>query len=188
MALDRLLSAYLSRLQTRPLLATCVEKFGCPAKRPGLHDPSTFPVQGIRDEKTRYIREIVLLMHNDNALTSIAAQTHDFGKDPERFRLTATTMDLHGPKALRRGAAQIARDCVDPSPLPTPQDIAGALSLTDPVFAFTRQQAGQLYRQYTIVKSIVGLGKVPFPLKLLHELDDNLRALFVLAPMAQVMQ
>ena len=79
MALHRLLSAYLSRLQTRPLLAKCVAKCGYPAKRPGLYDPSTFPVQGVRDQKTRRIREIVPLMHNDNALTSIAAQTHDLG-------------------------------------------------------------------------------------------------------------
>src|SRR5580765_209538 len=127
MARHRLLSAYLSRLQTRPLLAKFVEKFGCPAKCPGLNDPSTFPVQGIRHQKTRCIREIVPFIHNDKALTSIAAQTHDFGKDPERFRFTATAMDLHGPKALRRGAAQVGRDRVDPPPLSTPQNVAGAL-------------------------------------------------------------
>src|SRR5215470_17326361 len=43
MALDRLLSAYLSRLQARALFAKGVEQFCCPAKTPCFYKPTVCP-------------------------------------------------------------------------------------------------------------------------------------------------
>ena len=71
MALDRLLSAYLSRLQARALFAKCVEKLGRPAKTPGFYNPPTLPVQRITQQKARDIAQLLPLMDNDDPLPSI---------------------------------------------------------------------------------------------------------------------
>src|SRR6516165_11633597 len=47
---------------------------------------------------------------------------------------------------------------------------------------------GQPNRQDAIVKGIVGLRKVAFPLNLLHDFDYDLRTLFVLTSMSQMME
>ena len=62
MAIDRLLSAYLSRLPACALFAKCVEQLGRPAKCPGLNDPPTPPVQRISQQKAWDIGQILPLM------------------------------------------------------------------------------------------------------------------------------
>ena len=71
MALDRHLSAYLSRLLACALFANCVEQLGRPAKGPGLNNPPTPPVQRITQQKARDIGQVLLLMDDDDTLAPI---------------------------------------------------------------------------------------------------------------------
>jgi hypothetical protein len=52
----------------------------------------------------------------------------------------------------------------------------------------TFNQARQLQRQYPSVKGIMGLGEMPFGLKLAHDLHSDLGAFAVLQSMLVVMQ
>src|SRR5262245_11888945 len=113
---------------------------------------------------------------------------HGLRKGPKRLRLPAAAVHLKRPKALGSGLPQRRGDLINSPPLTPPEDVTGALHLARPMFPFPFQPASQPHRQDAIVKGIVGLRKVAFPLKLLHDLDNDLRTLFVLTSMAQMME
>src|SRR5215831_3566936 len=123
MAIDRLLSAYLSRLQACPLFAKCVEQLGRPAKGPGLDDPPTLPVQRIRQQKAWGIGQVFPLMDNDQPLATITTYTHGLRKGPKRLRLAVAAVHKQRPKALRGVLPQRRRDRINPPPLAPPQDV-----------------------------------------------------------------
>src|SRR2546425_6320707 len=155
MAFDRLLIAYLSRFQPRPLFAELVKEFGCPAKGPGLNNPPTLPVQRIGHQKTRGVGQIRSLLDHDNAFPAIAFEPHRLGEDPKRLLLPVATAHLHPPKTLRMLAAQFGTYLINPSPLGFPENMPRTFQFTHPMFALTLDQSGQLQGQYSIIKGIV---------------------------------
>ena len=101
MAIDRLLSAYLSRLQAGHWLAELVKDFRGPAITPGLNDAATLPVERVRQEKTGRIPHVSWLMDDHQMLPPLAFQADDFRKRPHLLRVSIPTADAHGPKTVR---------------------------------------------------------------------------------------
>ena len=63
--------------------------------------------------------------------------------------------------------------------------MAGARNFAHPMLAVPLNQTAQCDRQDTVVKGIIGLGKLPFGLSLPPELDNEFRP-FPIAPLMQV--
>src|SRR2546425_8142475 len=100
MAFDRLLIAYLSRFQPRPLFAELMKHFGCPAKTPRFDDASTLPMHRIGHQKAGRVRQLRPLMHHRDPFAPIALEPDTFGKGPKLFLLPIATTHLHPAKTL----------------------------------------------------------------------------------------
>src|SRR5215813_10183839 len=186
-AVDRFLLAYLSGLQSCHLLAELMKDFRGPTIAPGLDHSPAFPMQGIGHEKTRCIRQVLLLVHNDQPFAPIALQPDGLRKRPVWLLLTIATLCTDGTKALRVLSLQLRCHNVHSAPLAIPLDVARALQLAHPVFAMALKIPRQLQMQDPIVKGIVRLWKLALFLKLLDDLPCDLRSLAILQLMVAVM-
>src|SRR5215813_4454784 len=178
-ACDRLLVAYLSRFQARPLFAELVKEFGCPAKTPRLEDPATLPVQRISHQKPRGISQVLPLLDYDQPCTTIAFEPDTFGKRPKRLALPVATAYCYSPETFWMRTAQPCGHLIYAPPVALPQNVARALHLTDPMFALACNEPRQLYGQHAIVKGIVSLRELPFLFQVGHHLYYYLCALLV---------
>src|SRR5262249_4464965 len=123
MAIDRLLSAYLSRLQACPLFAKCVEQLGRPAKGPGLDDPPTLPVQRIRQQKAWGIGQVFPLVESAQPLAPKTSKAAGLGKAQKRLRPAVGAVPLQRRKARGGFPPQPRRARINPPPLAPPQDV-----------------------------------------------------------------
>src|SRR4029450_8817472 len=101
MAFDRLLIAYLSRFQARPLLAELVKHFGCPAKTPRFNDAPTFPMQSIGSYKAESGSQLPPFMRDGDPFTAIAFESDTLSEGPILFRLSIATAHADFADALR---------------------------------------------------------------------------------------
>ena len=77
----------------------------------------------IRQQKARRISEILLFVHDDQMLASIAFEPYDFRKDPKQLCLPIATVHLHGTKTVWIRLPQRLGHRIHPLPLALPLDV-----------------------------------------------------------------
>src|ERR671914_1506377 len=77
-----------------------MKDLGSPAITPGLNYSSTFPMQRIGEQKTGGIGQVLLFMHDHQALAPIPLQPHSLGESKEHLLFTIAAAHLHRPEAF----------------------------------------------------------------------------------------
>jgi hypothetical protein len=78
---------------------------------------------GIGEEKAGHIGQLGVFMDNDQPLTSIALQPHDFRKGPILLGITVATPDPYLAETLGVPVPELRRHRIHPPPLPLPLDM-----------------------------------------------------------------
>src|SRR4030095_2680816 len=159
-----------------------------PTITPSLNHAPTVPMQRIRQQKARGIPEILLFVHDDQTLAPIAFEPYDLRKHPKWLHIPIATAHPHSTKTFRMRLAYLLAHTTPTPPLALPLDMARAFQLTDPVFASVLDATAQLQAQHTIVKGIMGLGKMAFLFELLHDVQRERGPLLITETMDAVVQ
>src|ERR671936_1222206 len=115
-----------------------------PTITPGLNHSPTFPMQGIGDQKTRSIGQVLSFMYDYQALASIPLQPDHLGEGKEHFLLAVTAAHLHRPETLWAVLSQLGSHFIHAPPAALPLNMAPNLHLTDQLLTATLNQTRQL--------------------------------------------
>ena len=100
-----------------------MKDFRGPPITPSLEHTTTVPMQRIRQQKTRSIPKILLFVHDDETLASIAFEPDDLRKNPKQLRLPIATVHPHGTKTFWMRLPQRLGHRIHPVPLALPLDV-----------------------------------------------------------------
>src|SRR3954453_7335588 len=88
-------------------LALLMKDLGSESVTPGLNHAPAFPMQGIGEQKTRSIGQVLLFMHDHQALAPIPLQPHYLGESKEPLLLAIAAAHLYLPETLGVLLAQL---------------------------------------------------------------------------------
>src|SRR5919106_1500859 len=155
-----------------------MKDLGSPAITLGLDHTPAFPMQGIGEQKTGGIGQVLVFMHDHQAL----------GEYPATFLLPIATAYLYLPETLGVLLAQLRTHFIHAPPVTLPLDMPRDFYFTDPMLTTTLNQTRQFQRQYPIIKGIMGLRELAFSFQLTYDLHRDLRPFAVLQLMDAVVQ
>src|ERR687887_2461201 len=108
-----------------------------PPITPGLNHSPAFPRQGIGDQKTGDIGQVLSFMDDHQALASIPLQPDSLGEGKKHFLLAVTAAHLHRPETLWVVWSQLDGHFIHAPPAARPLNLARNLHLTDPMLTTT---------------------------------------------------
>src|SRR5439155_5941631 len=159
-------------------LALLMKDLGSESVTPGLNHAPAFPMQGIGEQKTRGIGQVLLFMHDHQALAPIPLQPHYLGESKEHLLLAIAAAHLYLPS---RGAVGATPHPLHPRAASDPASrMPRDFYFTDPMLTTAFNQTGQFQRQHPLIKSIMGLREPAFGFQLAYDLYRDLRPFAVL--------
>jgi hypothetical protein len=129
-----------------------MKDLGSESVTPGLDHAPAFPMQGIGEQKTRGIGQVLVFMHDHQALASIPFQPDDFCKYPATLLLPIATAYLYLPETLGVLLPQLRTHSIHAPPVTLPlvcrETSTSLTQCLTPAFNQTRQ----FQRQHPIIK------------------------------------
>src|SRR2546423_5018682 len=97
-----------------------MKDLGSPAITPGLNHAPAFPMQGIGEQKTRGIGQVLLFMHDHQTLAPIPLQPHYLGERKEHLLFAIAAAHLYLPETLGVLLTQLRPHFIHPPPVTLP--------------------------------------------------------------------
>src|SRR5204863_229214 len=97
-----------------------MKDLGSESVTPALNHAPAFPMQGIGEQKTRGIGQVLLFMHDHQALAPIPLQPHYLGESKEHLLLAIAAAHLYLPETLGVLLAQLRTHFIHAPPVTLP--------------------------------------------------------------------